>query len=168
MCWALNAGWKERSGPAVSLVISVAAGERLAVPTASAAKRGPYSCSWSARDRSGAYFIGDNFSRRKLLRRFRAPRWLAGLHARAIADRAGPRPHSLCRFHGCMVLTCKFNEAMYSKSGCAGCVPASRIVKLKADWTNGDPVITNMLQHCVLRWVVFGSLPLEQGCIVEV
>ena len=51
-------------------------------------------------------------------------------------------------FTAAWCLTCKFNEANVLESGAVReAFQRHAIVKLKADWTNGDPVITKLLQQ---------------------
>jgi len=45
-------------------------------------------------------------------------------------------------------ITCKFNEStVLETEAIRGAFSARQIVKLKADWTNGDPAITKMLKQ---------------------
>jgi thiol:disulfide interchange protein DsbD len=51
-------------------------------------------------------------------------------------------------FTAAWCLTCKFNEAsVLESSAVREAFQRHGIVKLKADWTNGDPVITKLLQQ---------------------
>jgi len=51
-------------------------------------------------------------------------------------------------FTAAWCLTCKFNEANVLESNAVReAFQHHLIVKLKADWTNGDPVITKLLQR---------------------
>jgi thiol:disulfide interchange protein DsbD len=51
-------------------------------------------------------------------------------------------------FTAAWCLTCKFNEANVLESGAVReAFHRHAIVKLKADWTNGDPVITKLLRQ---------------------
>src|SRR5205814_1835721 len=51
-------------------------------------------------------------------------------------------------FTAAWCLTCKFNEAnVLESSAVRQAFQRHAIVKLKADWTNGDPVITKLLQQ---------------------
>jgi thiol:disulfide interchange protein len=51
-------------------------------------------------------------------------------------------------FTAAWCLTCKFNEANVLESEAVRqAFQRHAIVKLKADWTNGDPVITKLLQQ---------------------
>jgi thiol:disulfide interchange protein DsbD len=98
---------------------------------------------------SGIYFIGDKFQSTKM----------------ASADlqlRGGWQPFTPDRLQGeldqgrtvfvdftaAWCLTCKFNEANVLESAeVRDAFQRHGVVKLKADWTNGDPVITKLLQH---------------------
>jgi thiol:disulfide interchange protein DsbD len=98
---------------------------------------------------SGIYFVGDKFQSTKM----------------ASADlqlRGGWQPFTPDRLQGeldqgrtvfidftaAWCLTCKFNEASVLESAeVRDAFQRHGIVKLKADWTNGDPVITKLLQH---------------------
>src|SRR5207247_11012852 len=51
-------------------------------------------------------------------------------------------------FTAAWCLTCKFNEASVLESAeVREAFQRHGIVKMKADWTNGDPAITKLLQH---------------------
>jgi thiol:disulfide interchange protein DsbD len=51
-------------------------------------------------------------------------------------------------FTAAWCLTCKFNEkAVLENSDVRGAFQRHNVVKLKADWTNGDPAITKLLQQ---------------------
>jgi thiol:disulfide interchange protein len=51
-------------------------------------------------------------------------------------------------FTAAWCLTCKFNEANVLESGAVReAFQRHNVTKLKADWTNGDPVITKLLQQ---------------------
>jgi len=51
-------------------------------------------------------------------------------------------------FTAAWCLTCKFNEASVLESAAVReAFQRHGIIKLKADWTNGDPVITKLLQQ---------------------
>jgi thiol:disulfide interchange protein DsbD len=134
------------------LVISVACWMKgaFAVPTASAAKRGlVLVLMFLLVIGSGIYFIGDKFQSAKI----------------AFADsqlRGGWQPFTPDRlqteleqghtvfvdFTAAWCLTCKFNEASVLESAeVRDAFQRHGIVKLKADWTNGDPAITKILQH---------------------
>jgi thiol:disulfide interchange protein/DsbC/DsbD-like thiol-disulfide interchange protein len=134
------------------LVISVACWMKgaFAVPTASAVKRTIVLVLMLVLvTGSGVYFIGDKFQSARI----------------ASADsqiRGGWQPFTPERlqteldqgrtvfvdFTAAWCLTCKFNEASVLESqDVREAFQRHGIVKLKADWTNGDPVITKLLQQ---------------------
>jgi thiol:disulfide interchange protein len=134
------------------LVISVAVWMKgaFAVPTASAAKRvlvlvlmlmlvlG-----------SGIYFIADKFQSAKLASadsRLRGD-WRLFTPERLQTELEQGRT-VFVDFTAAWCLTCKFNEAsVLEAQDVREAFQRHGIVKLKADWTNGDPVITKLLQH---------------------
>jgi thiol:disulfide interchange protein DsbD len=98
---------------------------------------------------SGVYFIGDKFQS-------------ANITSADLELRGGWQPFSPERlqteleqgrtvfvdFTAAWCLTCKFNEANVLESqNVREAFQRHNIVKLKADWTNGDPVITKLLQQ---------------------
>ena len=98
---------------------------------------------------SGVYFIGG---------KFRSAR-LASANSQLHGDWQAFTPERLkteleqghavfVDFTAAWCLTCKFNEANVLESGAVReAFQRHGIVKLKADWTNGDPVITKLLQQ---------------------
>jgi thiol:disulfide interchange protein DsbD len=98
---------------------------------------------------SGVYFIGGKFHSTKL----------ASANSQLHGDWQGFTPERLqtelgqghsvfVDFTAAWCLTCKFNEANVLESGAVReAFQRHGIVKLKADWTNGDPVITKLLQQ---------------------
>src|SRR6266702_3049134 len=134
------------------LVISVACWMKGAfvVPTASAVKRiVVFVLMLLLVIGSGVYFIGDKFQSAKI----------ASLDSQI---RGGWQPFTPERlqteleqgrtvfvdFTAAWCLTCKFNEAsVLEAQDVREAFQRHGIVKLKADWTNGDPVITKLLQH---------------------
>src|SRR2546421_1451482 len=98
---------------------------------------------------SGVYFIGG---------KFRSTR-LDTLQSEAVGDWRPFTPERLQEelsqghlvfvdFTAAWCLTCKFNEANVLEShDVRDAFQRRGIVKLKADWTNGDPVITKLLQQ---------------------
>jgi thiol:disulfide interchange protein/DsbC/DsbD-like thiol-disulfide interchange protein len=134
------------------LVISVACWMKGAfvVPTASAVKRVVVLalmlllviC-------SGVYFIGDKFQSAKI----------ASVDSQIRGDWRPFTPERLqteleqgrivfVDFTAAWCLTCKFNEAsVLEAQDVREAFQRHGIVKLKADWTNGDPVITKLLQQ---------------------
>jgi thiol:disulfide interchange protein DsbD len=98
---------------------------------------------------SGVYFINDKFRAAKI-----------GIAQVQLAD--GWQPFTPERLHAeleqgrsvfvdftaAWCLTCKFNEASVLESAAVReAFQRHAIVKLKADWTNGDPVITKLLRQ---------------------
>jgi thiol:disulfide interchange protein DsbD len=97
---------------------------------------------------SGVYFIGDKFQSAKI----------ASLNSQIRGDWQPFTPERLqteleqgrtvfVDFTAAWCLTCKFNEAsVLEAQDVREAFQRHGIVKLKADWTNGDPVITKLLQ----------------------
>jgi thiol:disulfide interchange protein len=97
---------------------------------------------------SGVYFIGDKFQSAKI----------ASLDSQIRGDWQPFTPERLqteleqgrtvfVDFTAAWCLTCKFNEAsVLEAQDVREAFQRHGIVKLKADWTNGDPVITKLLQ----------------------
>jgi thiol:disulfide interchange protein len=134
------------------LVISVACWMKGAfvVPTASATKRGiVVALMLLLMLASGIYFIGDKFNSANIASADLQPPgdWQAFTPERLQAELE--QGHTVfVDFTAAWCLTCKFNEANVLES--ADVREAFRrhgIVKLRADWTNGDPVITKLLQQ---------------------
>ena len=134
------------------LVISVACWMKGAfvVPTASAVKRAVVLVLMLLLViGSGVYFIGDKFQSAKI----------ASLDSQIRGDWQPFTPERLqteleqgrtvfVDFTAAWCLTCKFNEAsVLEAQDVREAFQRHGIVKLKADWTNGDPVITKLLQH---------------------
>ena len=98
---------------------------------------------------SGIYFIGGKFrSSNVALADSRLPGdWQAFTPERLQAEL--DQGHSVfVDFTAAWCITCKFNEANVLESNeVREAFQRHAIVKLKADWTNGDPVITKLLQH---------------------
>jgi thiol:disulfide interchange protein len=98
---------------------------------------------------SGIYFIGGKFQSAKITS--------AGLQIRGDWHPFTPerlqteleQGHTVfVDFTAAWCLTCKFNEASVLESqDVREAFQRHAIVKMKADWTNGDPVITKLLQH---------------------
>ena len=98
---------------------------------------------------SGAYFIGDKFQSAKI----------ASADSQIHGDWQPFTPERLqteleqgrtvfVDFTAAWCLTCKFNEAsVLEAQDVREAFQRHGIVKLKADWTNGDPVITKLLQQ---------------------
>jgi thiol:disulfide interchange protein DsbD len=96
----------------------------------------------------GIYFIGDKFESSRIdVGQTQQGDWQSFTPERLQSERNQGRA-VFVDFTAAWCLTCKFNEKSVLES------PAVReafqrhgVVKLKADWTNGDPVITKLLQH---------------------
>jgi len=133
------------------LVISVACWMKGAfvLPTASTAKRSVVLLLMLALVLgSGIYFIGGKFRSTNVAladSRLRGD-WQAFTPERLQAELE--QGHSVfVDFTAAWCLTCKFNEANVLESAeVRDAFQRHAIVKLKADWTNGDPVITKLLQ----------------------
>jgi thiol:disulfide interchange protein DsbD len=98
---------------------------------------------------SGVYFIGGKFRSANVASansRLQGD-WQAFTPERLQAEL--DQGHSVfVDFTAAWCLTCKFNEANVLESGTVReAFQRHGIVKLKADWTNGDPVITKLLQQ---------------------
>ena len=134
------------------LVISIACWMKgaFAVPTASAAKRGLVLVLMLLLVfASGIYFIGDKFQSAKVASGDLQLRggWQAFTPERLQTELDQGRT-VFVDFTAAWCLTCKFNEANVLESqDVRNAFQHHGIVKLKADWTNGDPVITKLLQH---------------------
>jgi thiol:disulfide interchange protein DsbD len=98
---------------------------------------------------SGIYFIGGKFRSTNLAStdsRLRGD-WQAFTAERLQGELEQGR-FVFVDFTAAWCLTCKFNEASVLESAeVREAFQRHGIVKLKADWTNGDPVITKLLQH---------------------
>src|SRR5438067_10985611 len=134
------------------LVISVVCWMKGAfvVPTASAAKRSVVLVlALLLVLGSGVYFIGNKFHSANSVSadsRLRGD-WQAFTPERLQAE-LEQRRFVFVDFTAAWCLTCKFNEASVLESAeVRESFQRHGIVKLKADWTNGDPVITKLLQR---------------------
>jgi thiol:disulfide interchange protein len=98
---------------------------------------------------SGVYFIGGKFHSAKLASANLQLRgdWQAFTPERLQAELK--QGHLVfVDFTAAWCLTCKFNEANVLESATVReAFQRHAIVKLKADWTNGDPMITKLLQQ---------------------
>jgi len=98
---------------------------------------------------SGIYFIGNKFYAANIASadsRLRGD-WQAFTPERLQTELEQDR-FVFVDFTAAWCLTCKFNEANVLESvEVREAFQRRGIVKLKADWTNGDPVITKLLQH---------------------
>jgi thiol:disulfide interchange protein len=98
---------------------------------------------------SGFYFVGEKFRSSKV----------AAIQSEAASDWRPFTPERLqmelnqghlvfVDFTAAWCLTCKFNEASVLESEAVReAFQRHSVTKLKADWTNGDPVITKLLQQ---------------------
>jgi thiol:disulfide interchange protein len=119
------------------------------VPTASAATRGfVFVLLLALLLGGGVYFIGDKFrAATPDLVQIQQGDWQPFTPERLQSERdAG---HAVfVDFTAAWCLTCKFNEkAVLENSDVRAAFERHGVVKLKADWTNGDPVITKLLQQ---------------------
>jgi len=134
------------------LVISVACWMKGAfvVPTASAVKRiVVFALMVLLVIGSGVYFIGDKFQSAKIASADSQIRgdWQPFTPERLQTELEQGRT-VFVDFTAAWCLTCKFNEAsVLEAQDVREAFQRHRIVKLKADWTNGDPVITKLLQQ---------------------
>jgi thiol:disulfide interchange protein/DsbC/DsbD-like thiol-disulfide interchange protein len=134
------------------LVISVACWMKGAfvLPTASATKRAVVLALMLVLVLgSGIYFIGGKFRSTNISladSRLRGD-WQAFTPERLQAE-LGQGHSVFVDFTAAWCLTCKFNEAnVLENSEVREAFQRHAIVKLKADWTNGDPAITKLLQQ---------------------
>jgi thiol:disulfide interchange protein/DsbC/DsbD-like thiol-disulfide interchange protein len=98
---------------------------------------------------SGVYFIGDKFHSSKIdIVGAGAPGdWQPFTPERLQGERDQGHP-VFVDFTAAWCLTCKFNEKSVLESAAVReAFQRHGVVKLKADWTNGDPVITKLLQQ---------------------
>ena len=98
---------------------------------------------------SGVYFIGEKFSSAKIAT---MDSQLAGdwqpFTPERLQNELGQGHAVFVDFTAAWCLTCKFNEKSVLESAAVRDAFQRRgVVKLKADWTNGDPVITKLLQQ---------------------
>jgi len=98
---------------------------------------------------SGLYFIGDKFQSSKIdvAQNASGGDWQPFTPERLQSERE--QGHAVfVDFTAAWCLTCKFNEkAVLENSEVRDAFQRHGVVKLKADWTNGDPVITKLLQQ---------------------
>jgi thiol:disulfide interchange protein DsbD len=98
---------------------------------------------------SGVYFIGDKFQSEKIASADSQIRgdWQPFTPERLQTELEQGRT-VFVDFTAAWCLTCKFNEASVLEAhDVREAFQRHGIVKLKADWTNGDPVITKLLQQ---------------------
>jgi len=134
------------------LVIAIACWMKGAflVPTASAGKRGGVLLLVLLLLLSGGvYFIGDKFQSSKIdiAQNLSGGDWQAFTPERLQSER--DQGHAVfVDFTAAWCLTCKFNEkAVLENSEVRDAFQRHGVVKMKADWTNGDPTITKLLQQ---------------------
>jgi thiol:disulfide interchange protein len=97
----------------------------------------------------GIYFVGGKFRAAKIaMEQSNLPGdWQPFSPARLQAEIAQGRP-VFVDFTAAWCLTCKFNEkTVLETAPVRDAFERHGVVKLKADWTNGDPVITKLLQQ---------------------
>jgi thiol:disulfide interchange protein len=97
---------------------------------------------------SGFYFIGDKFQSSKIdIAQTQQGDWQAFTPERLQSER--DQGHAVfVDFTAAWCLTCKFNEkAVLENSEVRDAFQRHAVVKMKADWTNGDPAITKILQQ---------------------
>lgn len=97
----------------------------------------------------GFYFIGNKFASSKFSQSTNALAgdWQAFTPEKLQAEL--DQGHTVfVDFTAAWCITCKFNEASVLESAAVrDAFRAHGVTKLRADWTNGDPVITKLLQH---------------------
>src|SRR5437870_12917967 len=95
----------------------------------------------------GVYLIGDKFHSAKIVSDGLRGNWQAFTPERLQAELE--QGHSVfVDFTAAWCLTCKFNEANGLESAAVReAFQRHAVVKRKVDWTNGDPVIANLLQQ---------------------
>jgi thiol:disulfide interchange protein len=134
------------------LIIAVACWVKGAfiVPTASAAKRSVVVLFMiTLLIASGLYFIGDKFQSAKIdTAQTNLPGDWQPFTPERLQSELDQGHAVFVDFTAAWCLTCKFNEkAVLENSAVRESFQRRGIVKLRADWTNGDPVITKLLQR---------------------
>jgi thiol:disulfide interchange protein/DsbC/DsbD-like thiol-disulfide interchange protein len=98
---------------------------------------------------SGSYFIGDKF-RNSTIENFTAKTngdWQPFTPERLKSELAQDHPVFI-DFTAAWCITCKFNEkAVLENAAVRDAFQRHGVVRLRADWTNGDPEITKLLQQ---------------------
>jgi thiol:disulfide interchange protein DsbD len=97
---------------------------------------------------SGFYFVGDKFQSSKIeVALTQQGGWQPFTPERLQSER--DQGHAVfVDFTAAWCLTCKFNEkAVLENADVRAAFNRHGVVKLKADWTNGDPAITKLLQQ---------------------
>ena len=97
---------------------------------------------------SGIYFVGRKFGESKIVATTALPNdWVAFTPDRVQSELAQGRS-VFVDFTAAWCITCKFNEASVLESAAVkAAFTRYGIVKMKADWTNADPVITKTLKQ---------------------
>jgi thiol:disulfide interchange protein len=96
---------------------------------------------------SGFYFIGQKFSSSKTTSSLTTGDWIPFSPERLQTELAAGRTVFI-DFTAAWCITCKFNEASVLESAAVkAAFERYRVVKMKADWTNADPVITKTLKQ---------------------
>jgi thiol:disulfide interchange protein DsbD len=98
---------------------------------------------------SGVYFIGDKFQSAKLeTAQTNLPGDWQPFTLERLQNELSQGRAVFVDFTAAWCLTCKFNEkAVLENSAVRDSFQRRGIVKLRADWTNGDPEITKLLQQ---------------------
>jgi len=97
---------------------------------------------------SGYYFVGEKFSASRLAATTQdTGDWQAFTPARLQSELS--EGHTVfVDFTAAWCITCKFNEvSVLENAAVREAFQRHAVTKLKADWTNGDPEITKLLQH---------------------
>jgi thiol:disulfide interchange protein len=96
---------------------------------------------------SGFYFIGQKFRTSKTASSLTKDGWIAFSPERLQSELAAGRTVFI-DFTAAWCITCKFNEASVLESAAVkAAFQRYGVVKMKADWTNADPVITKTLKQ---------------------
>ncbi|MEP7248544.1 MAG: protein-disulfide reductase DsbD domain-containing protein [Spartobacteria bacterium] len=96
---------------------------------------------------SGFYFIGQKFRATKTVTSLTSGGWVVFSPERVQTELAQGRSVFI-DFTAAWCITCKFNEASVLESAAVkSAFERYGIVKMKADWTNADPVITKTLKQ---------------------
>jgi thiol:disulfide interchange protein len=96
---------------------------------------------------SGYYFIGQKFRATKTASSLTTGDWIAFSPERLQSELAAGRT-VFVDFTAAWCITCKFNEASVLESAAVkSAFERYGVVKMKADWTNADPVITKTLKQ---------------------
>jgi thiol:disulfide interchange protein DsbD len=96
---------------------------------------------------SGFYFIGQKFRATQAASSLTTGDWIPFSPERVQAELAAGRT-VFVDFTAAWCITCKFNEASVLESAAVkSAFERYGVVKMKADWTNADPVITKTLKQ---------------------